>query len=80
MVLAEARTMVHPSQTGLLYGIIETINSFAIILAPIVAGFLYKSEPVSMYVISLAAMLSLLFVNFIFLKKRQRSPELTKSS
>lgn len=73
MVLAEARTMVHPNQTGLLYGIIETINSFAIILAPIVAGILYKNTPTSMYTISLIAILLLLAVSFVILRKNKRS-------
>lgn len=75
MALAEARTMVHPSQTGLLYGIIETINSFAIILAPVIAGILYKKAPSLMYEISMAALLLLLLTNyFIFKKKRLTSP------
>jgi len=72
MVLAEARTMVHPNQTGLLYGIIETINSFAIILAPIVAGILYKTTPTSMYTISLIAILLLLVISFVILRKNRQ--------
>ena len=71
MALAEARTMVHPGQTGLLYGIIETINSFAIILAPIIAGILYGNSPSLMYEISLAAILILLAVDYFVLKKKQ---------
>ncbi len=71
MALAEARTMVHPGQTGLLYGIIETINSFAIILAPVIAGILYKTAPALMYEISMAVLLLLLILNLLISRKKQ---------
>jgi MFS family permease len=72
MTLAEARTMVHPNQTGLLYGIVETTSSFAIILAPILAGFLYKYKPGLMYEVSLIAILCMIVVNFLHLRRSKR--------
>jgi MFS family permease len=69
LVLAEARTMVHPNQTGLLFGVIETSNALAIILAPVLAGILYEAQPTLMYKIALIAIPIMMVVNLIFLRK-----------
>ncbi len=69
LVLAEARTMVHPHQTGLLFGVIETSNALAIILAPVLAGILYKAQPTLMYKIALIIIPIMMVVNLLFLRK-----------
>jgi MFS family permease len=69
MILAEARTMVHPGQTGLLYGIIETTAAFSVILAPVIAGFLYNHNPTLMYESALIAVLIMMTANILYLRK-----------
>ena len=69
LVLAEARTMVHPNQTGLLFGVIETSNALAIILAPVLAGILYKAQPTLMYKIALIIIPIMMVVNLLYLRK-----------
>jgi hypothetical protein len=56
MSVALIRPLVKPAQVGLAYGLLETANSFAVILAPVLAGFLYELNPISVYPVSLAAL------------------------
>jgi len=43
--------------SGRAYGLVETGNALAVILAPLVAGFLYQSGPESVYTISMIALI-----------------------
>lgn len=53
LVFAQVRWLIHQAQMGLAYGITEAVNSFAVILAPLLAGFLYDKNPASVYALSL---------------------------
>jgi len=53
LATAQGRHLVQSSNMGLGYGMIETVSSFAVILAPPLAGFLYQQNPVWIYSISL---------------------------
>ncbi len=53
MSIALIRPLVKPAQIGLAYGLLETANSFAVILAPVIAGYLYQQSPILMYPVSL---------------------------
>ncbi|HTX78611.1 MAG TPA: MFS transporter, partial [Longilinea sp.] len=54
MMLAAARHLVKEREQGLAFGIIETVNSATVILAPILGGFLYEKNPSSIYQVCLA--------------------------
>jgi MFS family permease len=56
MALAAARPLVKASDVGLAYGLIETGNALAVILAPLAAGFLYNYRPEAVYIVSLIAL------------------------
>ncbi len=56
MAAATVRPLVKTSDMGLAYGLVETGNALAVILAPLVAGFLYHYQPESVYTISLIAL------------------------
>ena len=56
MAAATVRTLVRTSDIGLAYGLVETGNALAVILAPLLAGFLYHSQPETVYTISLIAL------------------------
>jgi MFS family permease len=49
MIFAQVRPLIHPAQMGMAYGLVETFNSLATILAPLLAGWLYTRQPESMY-------------------------------
>jgi MFS family permease len=53
LAIAQGRSLVEGSNMGLAYGMIETVISLAIILAPPIAGLLYATNPVLIYAISL---------------------------
>ncbi len=53
MAVAAVRPLVKARDVGLAYGLVETGNALAVILAPLVAGFLYHYQPTSVYTISL---------------------------
>jgi MFS family permease len=50
------RSLIHPAQMGLAYGIAETFNSLAIILAPLLAGVLYTRDPALVYPVAAGLM------------------------
>jgi hypothetical protein len=56
MVLAFARPLVKTADIGLAFGLVETGNALAIILTPLAAGFLYNSQPESVYIVSLVGL------------------------
>lgn len=72
LVLAIARTFIHPRQTGLAYGMIETANSIAVIIAPGLAGYLYNQDPYSVYRVSIIVISLVLTMNLIILYQTQR--------
>lgn len=79
MVLAIARTLVHPRQTGLAYGIVETMNAIAIVVAPVLAGILYRRNPYLNYSVSIGLISAVILLNLFILvqSKRKNNHELT---
>ncbi len=72
MMLAIARPLIHPKETGLAFGMMETISSFTVILAPVLAGVLYRNNPNSVYWVALALLIAVLLINTIILGGRFR--------
>ncbi len=63
---AQTRNLVHSARMGLAYGITETVNATAVILASPLAGFLYGRNPLSIYTVSLGLILLSILVGLIF--------------
>ncbi len=57
LVFAQVRLWILPAQMGLAYGIGEAVSSLAIVLAPLLAGFLYVRQPIFMYMVALTLIL-----------------------
>ena len=53
MAVALTRPLVRKTEVGLAYGLLETVNCGSVILAPVVAGFLYDLDPIWIYPVSL---------------------------
>jgi MFS family permease len=53
MAAAAVRPLVKARDVGLAYGLVEMGNALAVILAPLVAGFLYHNQPASVFTVSL---------------------------
>lgn len=66
---AQVRELVHPARMGLGYGITETLNAASMVLAPLLAGWMYARSPVSIYPLSAALILVSLFVSYFLSPK-----------
>jgi MFS family permease len=65
LAMAQARELVHPSQMGLTYGVMETIFSLIFILAPPLAGIIYASDPALPYPVSLLLLAGSVLVSIL---------------
>jgi MFS family permease len=66
LAMAQIRALVHPAQMGLAYGMSEAGTATALILAPLLAGFLYDRDPASIYRLSLLLITIGLIVSLTF--------------
>jgi MFS family permease len=74
MILTIARSLIHPGETGLAYGMVETASAIAVILAPVLAGILYDTEPVLIYKVPLYAITGVIILNVLgltFIRRNQ---------
>lgn len=65
MVMAQARDLVHDSQMGLTYGIMETISAVIFILTPPLAGILFELDPVIVYPLSIGLIAVSIVVSYL---------------
>jgi len=65
LALAQARELVHDSQMGLTYGVMETVNSVIFILTPPLAGYLYNKDPMMIYTFALGLIAVSVIISFI---------------
>jgi len=61
--MAQVRELVPSAKMGLAYGLAETVGGAAVILAPLLAGFLYSNDPTLMYAIGFGLILLSLYVS-----------------
>ena len=70
MALAQARDLVHDSQMGVTYGIIETISSIILILTPVLAGILFDIDPMIVYPIAIVLVGISILVSYRFAPRK----------
>ena len=71
MAMAFSRSLVKVGDTGLAYGLVETGNALAVVVAPLAAGFLYNFRPEAVYIASLGALAITVGLNrLVFHEKR----------
>jgi predicted MFS family arabinose efflux permease len=75
LAFAQVRSVIIQAQMGLAYGIAETLGSLAIILAPLIAGYLYEDVPESVYPLSLLLLLGAMTVTLMFSPKEESQTE-----
>ncbi|HEU0291499.1 MAG TPA: MFS transporter [Anaerolineales bacterium] len=74
MVMAQARELVHDSQMGLTYGLMETINAVIFILTPPLAGILYERNPMILYPLGIGLIVVSIFVSYSFMPRKAVDP------
>ena len=72
LAMAQVRVLIHQAQMGLAYGITEAGNSAALILAPLLAGYLYDKDPASIYSLSLLLVAIGVIISVIFTPREKR--------
>ena len=75
LIYAQIRPLIHPAQMGLAYGVAETFNSLAVMLAPLLAGVLYSQEPGRVYWVSAVLVGAMVVVSGIFAPKERVNVE-----
>ncbi len=68
---AQARELVHDSQMGLTYGIMETVSSVIFILTPPLAGVLFEFDPIIVYPLAIGLILVSIFVTYQFSPRKE---------
>ena len=71
MALAFSRSLVKIGDTGLAYGLVETGNALAVVVAPLAAGFLYNYRPEAVYIASLGALAVTAGLNMLLFHKKR---------
>ncbi len=72
MALAYSRSIIHAADTGLAFGIVETVNYLALILAPALAGLLYAYNPHFVYITGLGFIGIAFLINLKFMVGKQK--------
>ena len=66
MAQAQGRELVHPSQMGLMYGTLETVNATIFIFTPPLAGYLFVIDPFLIYPLAMGLIVLAMMSTFIF--------------
>lgn len=72
LAMAQVRVLIYQAQMGLAYGITEAGNSAALILAPLLAGYLYDRDPASIYPLSLLLVAIGVILSLVFAAREKR--------
>ena len=70
MVMAQARELVHDSQMGVTYGIMETISAVIFIITPPLAGFLYERDPMILYPLGIGLIAASILLSYFFMPRK----------
>lgn len=73
MLMAQARELVHDSQMGMMYGVMETISAVIFILTPPLAGVIYERDPMILYPIGIALMAMSIVVSYFFSPRKNEA-------
>lgn len=71
LALAQVQEMIDPANMGLAYGVSETVISLATFLAPILAGYLYATQPVSIFSLSVILILGGMLISGVYVYTRR---------
>ncbi len=66
MLWAQARELVHDSQMGVTYGIMEAISGVIFVFTPPLAGILFERDPMIVYPLSIGLIAASILVSYLF--------------
>ena len=71
MAMAQARELVHESQMGITYGVMETVSAIITIVTPPIAGLLFEIDPFIVYPISIGMVAVSIILSSIYLPRKE---------
>ena len=71
MVMAQARELVHESQMGITYGVMETVSAIVSIITPPIAGILFEMDPFIVYPVSIGMIVVSLLLSSIYMPRKE---------
>jgi hypothetical protein len=74
MTLALARPLVREFEVGFAFGVVESLNSLAFMLAPVIAGWIYNWRPVVLYPISMGVLIFAMMLSYLLMRKTSAEP------
>jgi MFS transporter, DHA1 family, multidrug resistance protein len=69
LAMAQARDLVHDSQMGITYGVMETVSAVIFILTPPIAGYLFERDPMMVYPLAIGLIVVSIVVSSIYLPR-----------
>jgi MFS family permease len=78
MTVALVQPLVREGEVGLAFGMVESLNAGAFMVAPILAGFLYDWRPASVYPVSLLVLGVAFVLSLRYFNGRRRGPRADK--
>ncbi len=73
LLTAQTRSLVGQAAMGLAYGVTETVGASAIILAPLLAGWIYEQNPEWVYPTGLSLIVVSVLVSLVFVSRSRAS-------
>jgi MFS family permease len=71
MAMAQARELVHESQMGITYGVMETVSAIVSIITPPIAGILFEMDPFIVYPVSIGLIVVSLLLSSIYMPGKE---------
>lgn len=75
LATAQIRPLIHESQMGLAYGIADTALNSTMVIAPLLAGFLYQMRPDLVYLVSLGILLLVMLASAALAPREELQPQ-----
>ncbi|MCE9645922.1 MAG: MFS transporter [Chloroflexi bacterium] len=70
LAMAQARELVHESQMGITYGVMETVSAIISILTPPIAGLLFERDPIILYPLAIGLIAVSIVLSSAFLPQK----------
>jgi MFS family permease len=75
MTVALVRPVVREQEVGLAFGFVESLNAFAFVVAPILAGFVYDWRPIAIFPISLGVIALTILLTIRYVRRNGHDPD-----
>ncbi len=72
--VAQVKELIHPSQMGLAYGFMETVNTIPLIVGPPLAGLIYQKDPLIIYPLAIGLIIFTILMTYFFRPSKVETP------